>query len=231
MLNESEKASIQDFRVLGLEPDSSPSQVKKAYREQVKHWHPDYFQQRSASERKRAEEKLKEITTAYRHISLGWKSGEAKKSDHETRPEPKQETGSKGFSRTSEAGKKKGSQYCSSSLAKAFLSSLKGQFHARFPRGKRSALGYWLFFSCSYRPSPSSVSRIGLVTTPKARHRKDYRNHNLEGWSSLQPSPDQRKPTPGPKARSRMARHDPCPPRRRKARLASPATPPRPTSH
>lgn len=52
------------FQTLGLEANSSPEQVKKAYRDLVQVWHPDRF---SHDERLRliAQEKLKEINGAY----------------------------------------------------------------------------------------------------------------------------------------------------------------------
>lgn len=69
---EREKATDHDFRILGLSPQASRPEVKKAYREMVRRWHPDHFQQRPAAEKYQAEEKLKEITGAYRRISEGW---------------------------------------------------------------------------------------------------------------------------------------------------------------
>ena len=52
------------YRTLGLEANSSPEQVKQAYRDLVRVWHPDRF---SHDERLRliAQEKLKEINGAY----------------------------------------------------------------------------------------------------------------------------------------------------------------------
>lgn len=67
-----EKASQYDFEVLGLTSKASPDQVRKSYRELVKRWHPDHFQQRSVEEQRGAEEKLKELTAAYRRISECW---------------------------------------------------------------------------------------------------------------------------------------------------------------
>lgn len=71
-----EKVSDNDYRLLGISPAASRAEVKKAYRELVKRWHPDFFQQRSLFERNRAEERFKEITGAYRRISRSWDSGE-----------------------------------------------------------------------------------------------------------------------------------------------------------
>lgn len=83
-----EKVSDNDYRLLGLSPSASQAEVKKAYRDLVKRWHPDVFQQRSSFERQRAEERFKEITGAYRRISR--KSQEAP--DQENRAHsPKEE--------------------------------------------------------------------------------------------------------------------------------------------
>jgi hypothetical protein len=90
---ETERASVQDFNVLGLGPDVSSAEVKKAYRELVKRWHPDHFQQRPSWERKQAEEKFKEITTSYRRISHGWKFQEARK---QPQPSPSSTSSSTG---------------------------------------------------------------------------------------------------------------------------------------
>ena len=70
-----EKISDKDFLILGLKPEASQVEVKRAYRSLVRRLHPDRFQQRSSLERREAEEKLKEVTGAYRRISRGWASG------------------------------------------------------------------------------------------------------------------------------------------------------------
>ncbi|MGD9505101.1 MAG: DnaJ domain-containing protein, partial [Syntrophobacteraceae bacterium] len=67
-----EQASSQDFRVLGLKEGASRKEVKTAYREMAKRWHPDRFQEKAVSEQQRAEEIFKEISGAYRRISRGW---------------------------------------------------------------------------------------------------------------------------------------------------------------
>lgn len=69
-----EKAADQDFRALGLSPNASRTEVKRAYRDLVRRWHPDHFQQHPEAERRQAEERLKTITGAYRRISQSWVS-------------------------------------------------------------------------------------------------------------------------------------------------------------
>ena len=73
----SEKPSDADYRVLGIRPDADPESVKRAYRTLAKRWHPDRFGQVSAEERRRAEERMQEITGAYRRISGSWKKNAA----------------------------------------------------------------------------------------------------------------------------------------------------------
>jgi len=63
----------EDFRLLGLKPGASPAEVKQAYRELAKKWHPDFFQQERPGDRRTAEERFKDITAAYRRLSRQWK--------------------------------------------------------------------------------------------------------------------------------------------------------------
>jgi hypothetical protein len=55
------------YRLLDLRPDASRDDVKQAYRELTKVWHPDRFGH-DAALRARAEEKLKAINEAYATI-------------------------------------------------------------------------------------------------------------------------------------------------------------------
>lgn len=52
------------YRILGLEPGVSIDEIKEAWRELVKVWHPDRFTN-DPKLQKRAHEKLKEINGAY----------------------------------------------------------------------------------------------------------------------------------------------------------------------
>ncbi len=58
-----------DFRTLGLEPGSKPSEVRRAYRTLVKKWHPDRYHSKPYETRALAEKKFREIDEAYRRIS------------------------------------------------------------------------------------------------------------------------------------------------------------------
>ncbi len=49
------------YEVLGVQKDAAPDDIKKAFRELAKQWHPD----RNPEKKKEAEEKFKEIAEAY----------------------------------------------------------------------------------------------------------------------------------------------------------------------
>lgn len=57
---------VKYFPVLRLKPDAGEKETKEAYRNFVKIYHPDRFE--GKSERQTAEEELKQINEAYRHI-------------------------------------------------------------------------------------------------------------------------------------------------------------------
>jgi hypothetical protein len=56
------------YKILGLEPDASAGEVKQAYRDLAKVWHPDRFEHDTRLQRK-AQDKLKEINKAYEILS------------------------------------------------------------------------------------------------------------------------------------------------------------------
>ncbi len=64
----SDPASLDDYRLLGLDPGASSEEVKRAYRELAKRWHPDRYAGKSDWERAQAEEKFKDLQNAYRRI-------------------------------------------------------------------------------------------------------------------------------------------------------------------
>jgi len=61
-------SATDPYKVLGIEPTASDTQVKAAYRKLVNMWHPDRFQSKSQEEIDRATEKFKEIQAAYEII-------------------------------------------------------------------------------------------------------------------------------------------------------------------
>jgi tetratricopeptide (TPR) repeat protein len=54
------------YEILGLEPGASQAQVKRAYRQLVKIWHPDRFLEQK--QKQEAEEKIKSINAAYNKL-------------------------------------------------------------------------------------------------------------------------------------------------------------------
>lgn len=90
MPTSSERPSSEDFHTLGLEPDAALFEVKKAYRDLAKQWHPDRFHQHAPRDRRRSEEKFKEITGAYRRISRDLKSREKAHPPHPGSQEDRQ---------------------------------------------------------------------------------------------------------------------------------------------
>ena len=58
---------LSSFNLLGLSPEADAAQAKRAYKAQVRRWHPDQFPAGSAT-RARAEERLKQINIAYTRV-------------------------------------------------------------------------------------------------------------------------------------------------------------------
>lgn len=59
---------IRAYEILDLTPGAPLEEVKAAYRDLAKVWHPDRYQHEPPRLRERAERKLKQITLAYRAI-------------------------------------------------------------------------------------------------------------------------------------------------------------------
>jgi TonB family protein len=60
----------KDCRVLEIEPGASPEEIRQAYLDQTKIWHPDRFSN-DIRLQKKAEEKLKQINLAYQRLCEG----------------------------------------------------------------------------------------------------------------------------------------------------------------
>jgi len=76
------------YKILGLEPGASQEQVKQAYRDLVRVWHPDRYAHDSLLQEK-VQEKLKEINDAYEkinniHSSYAKESQEEKRKDYQS---------------------------------------------------------------------------------------------------------------------------------------------------
>jgi hypothetical protein len=63
------------YRVLGLKSGATKAEIKQAYRDLVKVWHPDRFSADNERLRRRAEAKLREINEAYAYINSHAASG------------------------------------------------------------------------------------------------------------------------------------------------------------
>ena len=57
-----------DYEILGITQNASDQEIKKAYRDLAKQYHPDKFASKSETEQKSAENKFKEINNAYENI-------------------------------------------------------------------------------------------------------------------------------------------------------------------
>src|ERR687885_454465 len=65
-----EAARRRRLEVLGLEPGATAQEIKTAYRDMAKVWHPDRFAHDPRLQQK-AQERLKEINEAYRALLSG----------------------------------------------------------------------------------------------------------------------------------------------------------------
>lgn len=61
-------AATNAYATLGVKPDATNSEVKDAYRALVKKYHPDRYATKSTEEQQQAEQKFKEVQTAYEQI-------------------------------------------------------------------------------------------------------------------------------------------------------------------
>ncbi len=92
----SSRPTPHDYELLGVTPQVGAAGLKKAFRQKVKMWHPDRFQQKSLEERTIAEERFKAVHEAYQRIQADleeWKSaartGQAKSRAGSAQPSPK----------------------------------------------------------------------------------------------------------------------------------------------
>ncbi len=83
------------FKILQLKPGASLEDVKRAYKTQVKIWHPDRFPLESPRLQKKAHEMFQKITVAYKRINAqirhkyretsGWKGTQYKRTSEASR--------------------------------------------------------------------------------------------------------------------------------------------------
>jgi hypothetical protein len=79
------------LRTLGLEHGASRNEIRDAYRDLVKVWHPDRFPN-DLKLRKKAEEKLKEVNAAFEHLKSSVDTPPARAASATKKPEDKPET-------------------------------------------------------------------------------------------------------------------------------------------
>lgn len=75
------------FKILGLDPQADAVQAKRAYKAQVRRWHPDQFPERSTT-KVYAEEQLKQINIAYARINAHLRIGRPEPSVSADAPSP-----------------------------------------------------------------------------------------------------------------------------------------------
>jgi len=71
------KSVEQCLEILGVTPNTTPDQIKVAYRDLVRVWHPDRFVHDKRLQQK-AEEKLKEINEAYEQLQSAFAHAESR---------------------------------------------------------------------------------------------------------------------------------------------------------
>ncbi len=81
------------FEILKVNQDVSFAEVKQAYRERVKFWHPDRFPAQSKRLQERAHEELKKINEAFKKLENHFNSPGANKTKHSTGPKKQKPSG------------------------------------------------------------------------------------------------------------------------------------------
>ncbi len=76
----------QFFKILKVTPTASPEEVKRAYKEQVKFWHPDRFPVESERLQKLANRRMREINQAYRELEQHFAKGTSKSNTSDKPP-------------------------------------------------------------------------------------------------------------------------------------------------
>ena len=71
----------QFFKILKVTPTASMAEVKRAYRERVKFWHPDRFPVESERLQKLAHRQMQEINEAYRELEQHYAKGRSTGND------------------------------------------------------------------------------------------------------------------------------------------------------
>ena len=62
------KSSDTAYKILEIEPNATPTEIKKAYRKMAKKYHPDKVLHLGKEHQKGAEEKFRKVQEAYEHL-------------------------------------------------------------------------------------------------------------------------------------------------------------------
>ena len=149
-LNESDKLCHRcaALRALGLEQGASRNEIRDAYRDLVKVWHPDRFPN-DVKLHSKAEEKLKEVNAAFQRLNSSVDSSPARAASAAKNPEEKPES-----QKPNEAPK--GSTRASQSSSTSARETPRPHASAQeTPRKDSSASG----FPNAARPQPNSNAR------------------------------------------------------------------------
>ena len=175
-LNESDKLCPRcaALRTLGLEHGVSRNEIRDAYRDLVKVWHPDRFPN-DVKLRKKAEEKLKEVNAAFQHLNSQADAPPARAESAAKKPEEKPESqkpyeapkGSTRSSKSSSASEKEASRPHASAQEP--------------PRPDASASGF------PHAPRPSDGNARPQTPTPMAN--RPFNSGALRSFFSLRKVP------------------------------------------
>lgn len=69
-LNRSGSLNDKNYEILGIQPGASPDEIKRAYKDAIKKFHPDKVHHLGEEFRKIAEERVKEINKAYEALKV-----------------------------------------------------------------------------------------------------------------------------------------------------------------
>jgi hypothetical protein len=155
----SDMDTAKAMQILGLDGNPSPTDIKKAYREQVKIWHPDRYSEGSALQRL-AEKNIQDANLAYAHIKRHMPAEPQKK----RRAASETEYPSSSFPSSP-----------SSSAAQPLMSHrLLSFFLSMMPARIISRLLLWLQNSPRHRFRPWYRYPISPDTTADRRHTVDF---------------------------------------------------------
>lgn len=115
----------QYFKILKLKPEASLEDVKRAYKAQVKVWHPDRFPQESPRLQKKSHEMFQKVTTAYKRVNA------------HIRQKYRETSGEKKYTRTSQTSRKSAYNPPTSKSESQHSESIPGFVTRAWPNGDK----------------------------------------------------------------------------------------------